>query len=191
MHLVHEHSHYEVQRKGMRVTISRGDQRRTYWLQLPYTCRIPLIMASTTLHWLTSQPVFLVRISYKVQEHDKDQSGYDPNSYAFHSSGISLAAMLSVLILGACLLPLPVVLGCRKISSNTSVAASCYLALAGAAHRPATKSDAAFWPVKCEEVPGMGNEEVGHCFFTSQEVVERQVDRMYAGVETTGLGHRM
>lgn len=70
------------------------------------------------------------------------------------------------------------------------IAASCSLALAAAAHRPDTDSDASVRPVKWGEVPEMGNEEVGHCCFTSEEVVEPQAGRMYAGVNTTTLRRR-
>jgi hypothetical protein len=54
MHLAHEYGGYATQRKALRVTTPRGVQRSTYWLQLPYTYGVPLILASATLHWLIS-----------------------------------------------------------------------------------------------------------------------------------------
>ena len=130
-------------------------------------------MASATLHWLLSWSVFLVCVSYNVEENDKDLSRNGPNSYAFNSSGIRVAAMLPVSILGSCLILPSIFLGCRKISSNIPVAASFSLALAAAAHRPAADPDAASWPVKWGKVPEIGNEEVGYCCVTNQGVVER------------------
>ena len=49
-------------RKSLRVSEPRGQQRSTYFLQLPYRWAMPLIAISTALHWLLSQTFFLVRI---------------------------------------------------------------------------------------------------------------------------------
>ncbi|KAK3669847.1 hypothetical protein LTR78_010305 [Recurvomyces mirabilis] len=65
MLLCHEYSKYAMdgRRKPLRVTTSHGQQRSTYYLNLPYTYSIPLLIASGTLHWLISQSIFLARLN--------------------------------------------------------------------------------------------------------------------------------
>jgi len=53
-----EHS---VPRRGLRVAWPRGQQRATSFLSLPYTYAVPIMAASTMLHWLISESLFLVR----------------------------------------------------------------------------------------------------------------------------------
>ncbi|KAF4544456.1 uncharacterized protein LTHEOB_6026 [Lasiodiplodia theobromae] len=45
-------------RKGLRTSASRGEQRSTYWLQLPLKFAIPMLAVSTGLHYLASQALF-------------------------------------------------------------------------------------------------------------------------------------
>lgn len=71
MHLAREYSDYEVQRKGLRATTPPGAQHSTCWLQLPFTHSIPSITAFATLHWLISQSIFFVRVSYNRDDQEK------------------------------------------------------------------------------------------------------------------------
>jgi hypothetical protein len=175
MLLASEYSGYEVHRKTLRVTTPCGQQRSTYWLQLPYTYGIPVMATSATLHWLISQSIFLVR----VEVYYKDILYGIPNVSAV---GLSPAPMLVIVILGLCLVAITIGLGFRKLEGNAMpVAASCSLALAAAAHRPAGDVDAAVLPVKWGEVVEMGTADVGHCSFTSQEVLGVKPGRKYAG----------
>lgn len=66
----------------------QGEQRSTYWLQLPYAYSIPLITASATLHWLISQSIFLMRVSY-----NSNDPGEDPTEADISSLGISPVAI--------------------------------------------------------------------------------------------------
>merc|ERR1711981_143363 len=55
MLLAHEWSGYALTRKGLRVSgRPQGDQRSTYFLQLPFRYAIPLVLFGTILHWLAS-----------------------------------------------------------------------------------------------------------------------------------------
>jgi hypothetical protein len=86
-----------TKRKGLRVTEPHGNQRSTYFLQLPYKWAIPLIVASTTLHWVLSQTFFLIRVDYfpvDSQEADSDRS-----ESACGVSFASLAAFCGICIL--------------------------------------------------------------------------------------------
>jgi hypothetical protein len=175
MLLANEYSGYEVHRKTLRVTTPRGQQRSTYWLQLPYTYGIPIMAASAMLHWLISQSIFLVRV-------DAYYEGVLSGSSNVSGVGLSPAPMLVVVLIGLGLVAVAIAMGFRKLEGNAMpVAASCSLALAAAAHRPTGDVDAAFLPVKWGEVVEMGNAEVGHCCFTSQEVLGVKPGRKYAG----------
>lgn len=162
MHLAHEYSGYCVHRKSLRVSTPHGQQRRTYWLQLPFTYGIPLIAISATVHWLISQALFLVHV---------EGSGSDGEVYFASFGLLSPAPALVVLIIIICGMVTAIVMGFRKLQGRSMpVASSCSFALAAAAHRPDGDVDAAVLPVKWGEVISMGNGNVGHCCFTSQEV---------------------
>lgn len=175
MLLANEYSQYEIQRKTLRVTTPCERQRSTYWLQMPFTYGVPLIVLSATLHWLISQAVFLVRV-----EDYKDGELYGSSSSAV---GLSPAPMLVIISLGTCLIAVAIGMGHRELAgSSMPVAASCSFALAAASHRPVGDFDAAVLPVRWGEIVEMGNADVGHCCFTSQEVVSVVPGRQYAGV---------
>jgi hypothetical protein len=181
MLLADEYSRYEVHRRPLRVTTPAGKQRATYWLQLPYTYGLPLIAASATLHWLISQSLFLVRVEKYFEGEPDDLFFEDGNSSS--AVGLSPAPMLVVVMLGTCIAAIAIGMGFRKLKGHAMpVAASCSFALAAAAHRPAEDVDAAVLPVRWGEVAEMGTADVGHCCFTSQEVVSVVTGRKYAGM---------
>ena len=60
-----EWNSYGTPRKGLRTTNPTGQQRSTYFLQLPYRWSIPLTVTSGFLHWLLSQSLFLVRLEIR------------------------------------------------------------------------------------------------------------------------------
>jgi hypothetical protein len=133
------------------------------------------MIASATLHWLISQSIFLVRV-------DAYSDGVLDDDDSVSEVGLSPAPMLVIVILGVCITAIAIGLGFRKLEGNAMpVAASCSLALAAAAHRPSGDVDAALLPVKWGEVGEMGTDEVGHCCFTSQEVLGVKPGRKYAG----------
>jgi hypothetical protein len=188
MHLSHEYSGYAKQRKPLRVTTPRGTQRSTYWLQLPYTYGLPLIVASAVLHWLVSQSIFLVRIRDFVDydgygQAAGEESTLDPNESQI---GFSSAPIVACIVLATCMLVTLIGMGFRKLESSMPVAASCSFALAAATHRPEEDVDASVLPVMWGEVPEMGNGDVGHCCFTSQKVVPLRRGRKYAGARGDG-----
>jgi hypothetical protein len=175
MHLAHEYGGYAKERKSLRVTTPRGTQRSTYWLQLPYTYGVPLILASAVLHWLVSQSMFLARVSVW-------KDGVETSSSSSSAVGFSPAPMLCTIVLGTCMLLVAVGMGYRKLPSSIPIAGSCSMALAAAAHRPESDVDAAVLPVKWGVVCAPEDAEgVGHCCFTSEEVTEPQEGKLYAG----------
>ena len=64
--LTHSHADmdlgYFLRPKSLRTTTPRGSQRSKYYLHLPYTYSIPLLVASALLHWLISESIFLARV---------------------------------------------------------------------------------------------------------------------------------
>lgn len=88
--------------------------------------------------------------------------------------------MVAAIVLAACMLLAVVGMGRRELESSMPVAASCSFALAAAAHRPKEDVDASVLPIMWGEVEEMGNQDVGHCCFTSHEVMEMVPWRKYA-----------
>ncbi|KAI0416307.1 hypothetical protein F5X98DRAFT_388078 [Xylaria grammica] len=62
-----------LKRSGLRVSSPQGQQRRSFFLSLPYRYSIPLIIASTVLHWLLSQSFFVVQTRGFVYDLAQDQ----------------------------------------------------------------------------------------------------------------------
>jgi hypothetical protein len=175
MHLAHEYGGYATDRKSLRVTTPRGTQRSTYWLQLPYTYDVPLILASAVLHWFISQSIFLARVSVW-------KDGMETSLKSYSAVGFSPAPIFCTILLGTCMLLVAVGMGFRKLPSSVTIAGSCSMALAAAAHRPESDVDAAVLPVKWGVVCAPENAEgVGHCCFTSEQVTEPQEEKLYAG----------
>lgn len=149
----------------------------TYYLQLPYTYSIPLLVASASLHWFISESIFLARIS--TYNNGQNTEGDD-----FSEVGYSCLPILCVILLGTVMLLTALAFGNRKFASHMPVAGSCSVALAAAAHKPKHDEDAAYLPIKWGEVHSEGNDEIGHCCFTSEEVQDLIPGRMYAGSDT-------
>jgi hypothetical protein len=177
MHLAHEYGSYATKRKPLRVTSPRGLQRSTYWLQLPYTYGVPLIVTSAVLHWLISQSIFLARVSVWA-----DGVQVEGSTGMFSAVGYSPAPILCAIMLGVGMLIVFIAMGFRRLPDTIPTAGSCSVALAAAAHRPENDVDAAVLPVKWGVVrEPEGAEGVGHCCFTGEEVTEPQEGKLYAG----------
>ncbi|KAM3422268.1 hypothetical protein BST61_g2629 [Cercospora zeina] len=182
MHLAYEYSNYAVERKSLRVTEPRGEQRSTYWLQLPYKYSVPLLIATAVMHWLISQSLFLVRVALYTADLAKNTLEADTDSTANKSGvGASLMPILVGVVLASCMLLAVIGLGFRKLASNMPIAGSCSFALAAATHGPEEDEKASKLLLMWGEIPRMGTGELGHCAFTSEAVVELKPKRKYAG----------
>lgn len=160
MLLADEWNGYARERKLLRVTERKGAQRSTYRLQLPYKYGVPLLAASTTLHWLVSQSLFLVNMNgYSTKGQDL--------RLAVSTIGYSCIAIITVIFLGGIILLLEVLNGFRR-HRGMPLAGSCSAAISAACHRPEEDVDAATKPVKWGVVSSENG--VGHCCFTSFEV---------------------
>lgn len=195
---VAEYNDFATQRKPLRVSWSKGQQRSTYYLSLPYRYGIFLTATSIAMHWLLSQSVFLVKtilynVHGKIVEHPSWKSTVDQLVTA---CGFSVLAMLITMILGIVAMAVLVGLSMRRLRSNMPLASSCSAAISAACHPPPDDTDAFLKPVMWGEVPedsrdtqngrASDTEEVnsglpgyGHCTFTSKDVVTPSMIRLY------------
>jgi hypothetical protein len=138
-----EWNSFASSRKGLRVTGPVGQQRDTYFSQLPYRWSLPLTIISGGLHWLLSQSIFLVRIDTydrkgKLVEGESSKSacGFSPTSFTV----LTICFFLLVGILG--------LIGRKKINVRTPFAASCSLVIGAACHTPLIDAEAYLKPVQ-------------------------------------------
>ncbi|KAI9836725.1 MAG: hypothetical protein M1837_003257 [Sclerophora amabilis] len=153
---------YSCERRPLRVTSPSGQQRSTYWLAMPYKYGIPFITASSLLHWLISQSIYLVLINWV------DFGGADVPDWRISSCGFSNLAIILTLAFGSTLLIVGIGLGFRRYQSGMPLASSCSAAISAACHPPSGDVDAARKPVKWGAIEHNGPS--AHCTFTSKEV---------------------
>jgi hypothetical protein len=133
MSLATEWESYTLQRKGLRVSCApKGEQRSTYFLQLPYRIAVPVSILSAFLHWLVSQSFFLV--SVQLYGHDKTMGWQflPDNPGTRVSCGYSLLPVLILLGSGSVLVVAIIVRGLIPLRSATPIIGSCSAAIAAA-----------------------------------------------------------
>ncbi|KIM94380.1 hypothetical protein OIDMADRAFT_136348, partial [Oidiodendron maius Zn] len=175
MTLADEWARYATQRKAFHVSTPPTEaQRSSYFLSLPYRYVIPLIVLSTLLHWLISQSLFLA-ILERYPQYDITTCGYSP---------VGIENSISVgLIMFCCLIGL----SRRRFKTGMLVAGSCSLAITAACNSdPNPMEDgealeaqtyAEYLPLQWGFIQVEG--EIGHCAFSSQEVVLPEDGRVY------------
>jgi hypothetical protein len=193
MLLGYEWSTYAHHRKGLRVSrAAAGSQRSTYFLQLPYRFALPLMALSGILHWLVSQSIFLVAID--VYDWDGARGmARDPWIYlpsveiqnGWKSCGYSPIAILNVVILGALMVAGIIGFGFVPFRRGMNLVGSCSVAISAACHlRGIEEGDgyaAAMGKLRWGDVGGGDEDGVGHCAFSTKDVVGPTVGKMYAG----------
>jgi hypothetical protein len=131
MLFAHEWSSMATIRQPLRVSRPRGEQRSTYYLQLPYLYILPLMAAMSCLHWLVARSIFL--LSVKVF----DNSGAEDPNREVNVCGYSPFAILMALCVGAILiLILSGLSWLRKLHGGIPVVGSCSAAISAACHAP-------------------------------------------------------
>jgi hypothetical protein len=179
MLMAKEWSDFAFERKFLRVTAPVGKQRSTYYLSLPYRFAIPLMLASTLLHWLTSQALFLDRRTVLTVWNDDPYTDTRTGSVA--TVGYSPPAVLLVLLLGIIMVLALIALGYRRYKPGMPLAANCSAAISAACHPPATDADTSVLPLQWGVVAGESWEAVSHCSFSSSEVTMPVPGSRYAG----------
>ena len=169
-----EWNQFAHKHKTLRVAYPVEDQRSTYWLQLPYTYSIPLLIMSSLLHWLVSQTLFFVRIEEVESENVITSCGYSP------------IAIITVIPIGVILVLVVVLTGFRRYEKGIPFAGSSSAAISAACHPPEEDVDARLLPVMWGDL-NTEDSAVGHCCFTSFAVSTPVEGNMYAYVDDIGM----
>ena len=114
------------QRKSLRVTRPKGQQRSTYFLSLPYRFSLPLLVASMLLHWMISQSLFLVQVDVHVGDGDGPRSP--------RTLGWSSLALMILLIVGGLLIVGLVAFGFKRYKPGMPLVLSDWRAISAACH---------------------------------------------------------
>lgn len=179
MLLGEEWNGYTNDRKPLRVTAPVGQQRSSYYLHLPYTYAVPLLIASGLLHWLVSQSIFLVRID-----------GYSSTGaflYIDSNCGYSCIAIIFVILVGSSLVLAAVATGARRFKPGIPLSSSCSAAITASCHPPPSDLEPATLPIRwgVVAIPGLDSPDVagfGHCTLTTEDVSMPLAGERYAGV---------
>ncbi|KAF3805185.1 hypothetical protein GCG54_00010461 [Colletotrichum gloeosporioides] len=158
-------------KKGLRVsTKQQGDQRETYFLQLPYRYSLPLAALSSGIHWLMSQSIFLVRIEKYAGDNFTETT----------SCGWSPVGTACVVIAGSNLVGFLVAAASRRLRyGGIPVAGSCSAAIAAACHPDPSEGDSlATLPLSWGVVST--TDYMGHCSFSSKDVERPMEGGFYA-----------
>lgn len=145
MLLTAEYNDYATEREPLRVTWPKGLQRSTYYLSLPYRYSIPLLVASTVLHWLVSQSIFYVEVILI------DPNGVELPEETLVTCGYSPLAIIFAILLGLLMLLAAVLLGMRRFKSHMPLAGNCSAAVSAACH-PVVDGDHALKPIMWGEI---------------------------------------
>jgi hypothetical protein len=168
--IAEEWNSYSAQKKGLRVSSKRrGDQRSTYFLQLPYRYSLPLIAVSGLLHWLLSQSVFVVALDeYQIGR----ESLFDIHSMGYLTyvtCGYSPLGIVLVLLFSFGMIVAVFVTGMRHLTlTGMPIASSCSVAIAAACHPGPTEPDV--WEKSLRWGVVSSRQGIGHCAFSSAEV---------------------
>ena len=179
MLLAEEWRGYAHKRKALRVTSASAKQRSTYWLQLPYRYSVPLLVASSTLHWLVSQSIFLVRVTAQ------DDTGAEDPWESLSTCGYSNIAIIFVIAFGVLVVSVGIANGFRKFDGTMPLVRSCSAAISAACHPPEgdvnASSQKLMWGVVDEGIASDDSPAIGHCCFTSFKVSAPIESHLYAG----------
>jgi hypothetical protein len=175
MLLMKEWNGFAHERKPLRVTLPIGMQRSSYWLQLPYTYGVPLLVMSGALHWLVSQSIFLARVIVR------DEMGIEDVNESISTAGYSCIAIISAIILGSIIVLFGILTGLRSYKEGMPLVGSSSAAISAACHRLRNDPDASTLSVLWGAVEKTG--AVGHCCFSSLDVSPPVEGEVYAGEE--------
>jgi hypothetical protein len=158
-------------RKGLRVTKPFGEQRSTYFLQLPYRWALPLMIISGCLHWLLSQTFFLTRTDFFSQDGNLD-------SWT-SACGISFSSLLTFSLVALALVCAVRWIGRRPMYPKLPLAESCSLMISAACHPAPDELDPHLAKVRWGVVAETAIEGHGHCSLSSKLVLKPKEGDVY------------
>ena len=183
-----EWASYTIKRRPLRVTYPRGQQRSTYWLQLPYTYGLLLTTFLVLMHFLISQAIFLVRVQWYTE------AGIPSNSSHISDVGFSPIGILVSCCVGTLLILFQVLHSLRPLKAKIPLHGNKSVAISAACH-PETRSEngqsmlvyhpeanmalrTVMWGAT---VQPKDDNEIGHCSFTADQVEMPETGRRYQG----------
>ena len=173
-----EWAEFASKRKPLRVTSPKGEQRTTYYLELPYRYAVPLMAASALMHWLMSQSIFLAMIKRRTVPYDRG----DPMDNTAVTCGYSVIPIVFSITLGGLMLLTLIMLAIfRRLPAGMPLLGNCSAVISAACHRPKEDMDAARLPVQWGVIGNAYGQEMGHCTLTSMEVTKPIEGQLYAG----------
>ncbi|KAF2823774.1 hypothetical protein CC86DRAFT_327712 [Ophiobolus disseminans] len=178
--LAREWESYAQKRKGLRVSsVPCGEQRSTYFLQLPYRIAVPFMIISGFLHWIISQSFFLVSVQLYAHSAAEGWKERLDNPATRVSIGYSLLPMVVGVVVGGCLLVGILAVGFTRFETAMPVVSSCSAAIS-AACQPLEEDDseAATSAVQWGVV-GYFPKGLEHCGFARGAVQQPVVGRRY------------
>ena len=174
MHTAHEWSSFTRHRKALRVSSPRGKQRSTYWLQLPWSYSLPMIVASGSLHWLLGRSVYLVKVDvygyFGHRQADKD----------FFACGYSPITVLILIVLLALMGIALIAVATRKLEPGSPLVRLNSLAIAAACHANPAETDLAMEPLMWGVIRDESGADTAHCSFSAKEVSPLSEGVVYA-----------
>jgi hypothetical protein len=199
-----EWTNYAHKRAALRVTAPSPTQRSTYFLSLPFTYSLPLILASVLLHWFISQSIFVARIAvFQNGEVLHDEYG---DGYGFKTStdlGFSDSALIATIVWGCALVVTCLaVAGICTYPKGMPVGATNSAVLSAACHvkrmdreehrteqtqyngarESSVGEDIVDRPLQWGVTVEGTEDAVGHCCFSDQKVDLPEAGCLYAGV---------
>lgn len=186
----YEWSRFATHRKTLRVTSPVGDQRSTYYLQMPLKYGLSFLLCSFIFHWLISQGFYYTRIA--VYDLNED---YTP-AKDISTTGYSPKALFIILTVGSFLLVVfGIGTGFRHFPAGLPVAGGCSAVISAACHSIDEDEDSVLrplqWGVVFEPLPSErpdvimpverevfwnNRDRPGHCSFSS-----RRISRLISG----------
>ncbi|KAB2571462.1 hypothetical protein DBV05_g9894 [Lasiodiplodia theobromae] len=163
------------ERKSLRVSAPLGMQRGSYFLSLPYSFSLPLIVCSGLLHWLISQSVFVIQtVGYTSPDfHINDALGGSIVGYS------SLGILLSMMLGGTMVLALVLLGAFKKYTVERPkdgsesppypmpLVSTCSAAISAACHAHPDDTDVGFLPVRWGYVSDLPGKGPGRLTFTT------------------------
>ncbi|KFA73523.1 hypothetical protein S40288_05772 [Stachybotrys chartarum IBT 40288] len=175
-----EWNSYGYRKKGLRVsTGAKGDQRESYFLQLPYKISLPLISLSGILHWLISQSLFIIALEEYDIKPGRLLAMETRGALSLITVGWSPLGSVIILVISAAAILFLLVVGCVPLRrTGMPIAGNCSAAIAAACHpgreEPHSWEMPLQWGVVQPKV-----DDIGHCSFSTLDVRPPEPDHAY------------
>ncbi|KAE9967745.1 hypothetical protein EG327_011328 [Venturia inaequalis] len=171
--IAQEWSHWSAakgleQRRGLRVSEPQPTQRSSYFISLPYRFGIPTLIASSVLHWLISQAVFVVNTN------GFDTKGLPHSTGNTSRVGFSSLGIILALVLGGVMVTVLILIGFRKLPSGIEgmpLASTCSALISSACHTAPEDRNVTYGHILWGVVSEDASSRTGHCSFTTKEDV--------------------